>query len=244
MLRIWQSPVTRPTMDIDLLAQTSNDLEAIIDIFRKICLIDCEEDGLLFDGGSLQVVRIKEDARYEGVRLTFKAWLSKARVPMQVDIGFDDVIYSKKELLKLTSILPLPVTSMNCYSRESVIAEKFEAMSSLGFLNSRMKDFYDIWLLSSSFTFDGQLLAEAIRKTFEHRDTDISSTPTAFSDAFVDEGNVQWKAFRRKLKEDESPELFASVVQQCRTFLRPLTEGILSEEKFMKKWPANGPWED
>jgi hypothetical protein len=189
-------------------------------------------------------VRIKEDARYEGVRLTFKAWLSKARVPMQVDIGFDDVIYSKKELLKLTSILPLPVTSMNCYSRESVIAEKFEAMSSLGFLNSRMKDFYDIWLLSSSFTFDGQLLAEAIRKTFEHRDTDISSTPTAFSDAFVDEGNVQWKAFRRKLKEDESPELFASVVQQCRTFLRPLTEGILSEEKFMKKWPANGPWED
>ena len=244
MLRVWESPVTRPTMDIDLLARTSNELEAILHIFKEVCELECTDDGLLFNKENLEAGRIKEDARYEGVRVTFLAFLGPARVRMQVDIGFDDIIHPRKESLQLPSMLDLPAARMDCYSRESVIAEKYEAMSTLGLLNSRMKDFYDIWLLSSSFSFDGPSLAEAIRKTFEHRASEISSKPVAFSEAFIEDKEIQWKAFRRKLKSEESPADLGIVVQHCRNFLVELSEDLFNDRGFTKTWPVNGPWED
>ena len=95
-----------------------------------------------------------------------------------------------------------------------------------------------------SFSFDGHSLAEAIRKTFEHRQSEISSTPIAFSEAFIEDKEIQWKAFRRKLRSDESPADFKTVVQQCRKFLVALSENLINDREFTKMWPADGPWED
>ncbi|WP_319549577.1 nucleotidyl transferase AbiEii/AbiGii toxin family protein [Desulfogranum marinum] len=141
LLRVWDAPEFRPTMDIDMLGKTSNEEAAILALFNNILLVPVEEDGLFFDTGSLQSERITEDADYEGIRIRFKGALDTARVNMQIDIGFGDIVFPKPEEAELPTMLDFPAPKLLCYSRESAIAEKFEAMIKLGFLNSRMKDF-------------------------------------------------------------------------------------------------------
>jgi len=154
MLRVWRSPELRPTMDIDMLGRTSNREADIIAQIRDILSMDVEADGLAFDADSIQAERITEDADYEGIRI------HSARINMQVDIGFGDVVYPKPEKAELPTMLDSPAPRLLCYSRESSIAEKFETMVKLGVLNSRMKDFYDIWLLSRQFDFDDSISME------------------------------------------------------------------------------------
>jgi predicted nucleotidyltransferase component of viral defense system len=171
MLQAWRSPELRPTMDIDFLGKTSNEEVSIAEKIRDILFTAVESDGLDFDPATIQTERITEDADYEGIRVLFRGVLDSARVNMQIDIGFGDVVYPGPEESDLPTLLDNPAPRLLCYSRESVIAEKFEAMVKLGELNSRMKDFYDIWLLSRQFNFAGNSLAEAIRLTFERRGT-------------------------------------------------------------------------
>lgn len=142
MLRAWKSPVFRPTMDIDMLAhRTSNKIPEIEETIRDICTVAVEPDGLDFDQQSVQGVRIVEEADYEGVRVTFFGKLDTARIRMQIDIGFGDVIYPGPQYSKMPTILDFPPAIINAYSLESTIAEKFQAMIKLDTLNSRMKDF-------------------------------------------------------------------------------------------------------
>jgi len=162
MLRAWGSAEVRPTMDIDMLGRTSNDDAHIIDQIRDILAVEMEEDGLTFDPGSIRSSRITEDADYEGIRIRFQGKLDSAKISMQIDIGFGDVVYPKPEETDFPTLLESPVPRLLCYSQVSAIAEKFEAMVKHGMLNSRMKDFYDIWLLSRLFNFEGAMIAEAI----------------------------------------------------------------------------------
>ncbi|MEA2079138.1 MAG: nucleotidyl transferase AbiEii/AbiGii toxin family protein, partial [Pseudomonadota bacterium] len=162
MFTAWQAPVTRPTMDIDLLGITDNSVDAIIDIARDICLQQVEPDGSVFEPDSIGGERIVEDADYGGVRVRFRGTLGTARVIVQLNIGFGDVVVPKPEMADYPTILNLPMPRLKGYSRESVVAEKFEAMVKLGVLNSRVKDFFDIWLLSRQFDFDGETLALTI----------------------------------------------------------------------------------
>ena len=150
MLRVWRSPEIRSTMDIDMLARTSNGEADILAQIREIMAVNVEPDGIVFDPASIQAERITEDADYEGIRIRFRALLDTARVTLQIDVGFGDIIYPGPEESDLPAMLDFPPPRLLCYSRESAIAEKFEAMVKLGVLNSRMKDFYDIWLLSSN----------------------------------------------------------------------------------------------
>ncbi len=171
MLRAWQSPELRPTMDIDFLGRTNNEEAGIAAQVREILAVAIEPDGLVFNPASIQTERITEDADYEGIRVRFRGTLDSARVHMQIDIGFGDIVYPGTEESDLPTLLGDPAPRLLCYSRESAIAEKFEAMVKLRELNSRMKDFYDIWLLSRQFDFAGERLAEAIRLTFNRRGT-------------------------------------------------------------------------
>ena len=180
MLRAWRSPEFRPTMDIDMLGRTSNDETNIVSQIRDIMAVSVEPDGLTFATDSIQSEQITEDADYEGIRIRFRGNLDSARVTLQVDIGFGDIIYPGPEESDLPTMLDFPTARLLCYSRESAIAEKFEAMVKLGVLNSRMKDFYDIWLLSRQFDFAGAKLAEAIRLTFERRETAVPAKVEAF----------------------------------------------------------------
>lgn len=242
MLRAWHSSEFRPTMDIDLLGRTSNDESMITTQIKDILAVNVEADGLLFDSGSVQAERITEDAEYKGIRIRFDGTLDNARIRMQVDIGFGDVIYPGPEESELPTMLDFSPPRLLGYSRESVIAEKFEAMVKLGELNSRMKDFYDIWLLSRQFDFDGAKLSEAIRRTFAKRETSMPKSMKAWGDDFAMVKQVQWEAFRKRIRQENLPSSFQAVCSSIVTFLNPVTSSLSASQPFTSAWKAPGPW--
>ncbi len=242
MLRAWHSPEFRPTMDIDLLGMTSNEEARIIAQIQEVLAVEVAPDGLDFEGSSLQAGPITEDADYEGIRIRFRGALDSARIDMQIDIGFGDAIFPEPQELELPTMLEGPAAKLLCYSRESVIAEKFETMLKHGELNSRMKDFYDIWLLSTQFFFEGARLSEAIRQTLERRGTELPLEIPAFTVEFATGKQTQWMAFRKRLRQTSVPVSFAEVVDAVRAFLDPIVSGMASRPPTPMKWTAPGPW--
>lgn len=242
MLRVWRSPELRPTMDIDMLGRTSNQEANIVTLVQDILTVDVEADGLAFDPASIQAERITEGADYDGIRIRFLGALGSARIHMQIDIGFGDIVYPEPEKSDLPTMLNSPVPRLLCYSRESSIAEKFEAMVKLGMLNSRMKDFYDIWLLSRQFDFDGPRLTEAIRLTFEQRATELLAHIDAFTESFIETKEPQWAAFRKRLGPEHVPASFGQIVAQLDGFLSPIVAAISFSKSKPTKWTAPGPW--
>ena len=246
MMTAWGESATRPTRDIDLLGHLPNQVESLVAIIREVRRQEVEPDALSFDPTTATGIVIKEDADYEGVRVTFRGSLQNMPIPMQIDIGFGDIVFPAPAITEYPVILNHARPKLRGYSRETTIAEKFEAMVKLGLLNSRMKDFFDIWLLSRQFDFDGATLAEAIQKTFSNRGTAIASEPTAFSEEFAaDAGKVsQWQAFVRKLRwEGESQDL-ASVCKAIAEFLSPPAAAALEGHPFRGLWRNAGPWTD
>lgn len=238
MLRVWNSPEFRSTMDIDMLGKTGNEERNIINQIRDILSVKVEPDGLTFDSESIQTERITEEADYEGIRVRFRGFLGTARISMQIDIGFGDIIYPGPEKAELPCILDSPAPSLLCYSRESAIAEKFEAMIKLGYLNSRMKDFYDIWLLSHQFRFELRNLAEAVRLTFKQRGTELYLPIEAFSEEFIFSRQSMWTAFRKRLKKNHIPPSFQDIATAVESFLAPVIKGVTEE----RAWEPAGPW--
>jgi hypothetical protein len=225
LFRVWDVPDSRATRDIDFLAFLDNSPERIASIFREVCTLD-DDDGLLFDPDTVAARQIKEDADYEGVRVRFRGLLGQARITMQVDVGFGDKVHPDVVQAKYPVILDLPAPSLRMYPPETVIAEKAEAMVHLGNLNSRMKDFYDIWRLSRQFNFDSAVLSEAIRQTFENRGTDLMPFNVLQADLLENKTlEKQWTAFLAK-SGVSGPESFQEVLDQIATFLGPLFERI------------------
>lgn len=242
MLRIWQAPEIRPTMDIDLLGRTDNDISKLIPIIAEILSVDIEPDGLSFLPESITSEQITDDAEYNGVRICFPVKMDTIRLNMQIDIGFGDIVYPGPEQAEIPSMLDLESPRLLCYSRESVIAEKFEAMLKHRELNSRMKDFYDIWLLSRHYFFDGDILSKSIGLTLDQRGTGVPQEIVAFSQDFVSAKQVQWNAFRKKLKQDHVPANFADIVLQVKAFIGPIASALASQTQPPSRWNAPGPW--
>jgi hypothetical protein len=189
-------------------------------------------------------VVIKEDADYEGIRVKFRGVLQNVPLPMQIDVGFGDVVFPSPSVIEFPTILDHTAPKLRAYSRETVVAEKFEAMVKLGLLNSRMKDFYDIWLLSRQFGFDGPTLATAIEKTFRNRGTAITSQPTAFSLEFASDPSkgAQWQGFLRKSRLTDAPSDLATVVEALAAFLSLPAIAVSGGRPFTMAWSAPGPW--
>ncbi len=244
MLRVWDAPMTRPTRDIDFLGYTENSIESLEEIVRAICALEVEDDGLDFDPQGVKGERIKEDADYEGVRIKFTGLLERAKIPMQLDIAFDDVVFPAIEESAYPSLLGYPAPILRMYPRETVVAEKFQAMVYLGTINSRMKDFYDVWLLSRRFGFDGATLAEAILRTFANRETKIDLDPVCFRNEFfgTNAAATQWRAFLKKAPGVDAPSTFAEVAGRLRDFLLPVAHTVGKGQQFEGRWEAPGPW--
>jgi len=244
MLTVWEAPLTRPTLDIDLLGRIDNSIETIVDVTREICRQEVEADGLAFDIATIETERIAEDADYEGIRVRFRGSLGTARVVMQLDIGFGDVVIPSPKPMNYPTLLDLPAPHLRGYSRESTIAEKFEAMVKLGTLNSRMKDFFDLWLMSCQFDFDGATLAEAISKTFSTRRTPILAEPLALTNAFAEDSvkAAQWRGFVRRNRLPKAPQNLNEVVAGIAAFLKPIAEHLAMGHVFKSMWKAPGPW--
>ncbi len=245
-LFVLRTPVTRPTRDIDLLGKIDNDLEVIRATIARICEQKVVPDGLLFDPASVTTERIAEDADYHGVRAKFRGSLGNAQIAMQIDIGFSDVMTPGPVAISYPSILDHPRADLQAYNCETVIAEKFEAMVKLGTLNSRMKDFFDVWALSQHFEFDGRELAEAIAKTFVRRETPIVTDAVCFGADFAatPSKSAQWSAFLRTGRLTDTPTHFPEIVDRVRGFLRPVAEKLAAGEAFTGIWSPGGPWRE
>ena len=245
MFGVWQGPFSRPTRDVDLLGHVEHTVERVTTVMRAICQQSVpEDDGLRFDADSVTGERIVEAASYEGVRVKLVAYLEAARVLVQIDIGFGDPLVPGPNPIRLPTILEFPPPELQGYSRESAIAEKLQAMVYLGVVNSRMKDFYDIWSLATRFEFEGGVLAQAIRETFRSRQTTLLQTPAAFSDSFTNdrEKQAQWTAFIRRIQIENVPVSFSDAVQEIKAFLQPVIQALIDEQPFSKHWSPGGPW--
>jgi len=244
MLTVWKALLSRPTIDIDLLGRIDNKIETIVEVTREICRQEVEPDGIAFDVASIEAGRIAEDADYEGIRVRFRGSLGTAQIVMQLDIGFGDVVVPSPEPTNYPTILDLPAPQLRGYSRESTIAEKLEAMVKLGILNSRMKDFFDIWLMLRQFDFEGPILAEAISKTFFARGTNIQSEPIALTKTFAEDAAkaAQWRGFIRRNRLRDVPQNFPEVITAIVAFLGPIMKTLAGSHSFRGTWKASGPW--
>ena len=240
----WIGSMSRPTMDIDLLGKIENSLELIRTVIKDACTMEVENDGIVFHKDTVTAARITEDADYSGARVMLRGNLGKIRLFLRIDIGFGDVIIPGPSKVKYPVLLDFPPPELNGYTRESTLAEKFQAMVKLGLLNSRMKDFYDIWFLSQMFNFKGETLVEAIEKTFEKRKTPFPKEPTIFTPSFMRDENkqAQWQGFINKTKLGDAPASFENVIAGIKIFLQPVVASITDQQTFRFFWAASGPW--
>ena len=221
LMTTWFDVPFRPTRDLDLLGYVDPEAEGIVAIFAEVCAIE-GNDGVVFDGKGLTVDRIREELEYGGLRLRTDADIGGATVRVSIDIGFGDATEPGLEEIDYPVLLDSPAPHLRAYVRETVIAEKFQAMVVLGRANSRMKDFYDIWLLSRTNSFEDDRLSRAIAATFERRRTDIPiDIPDALTSAFAKDPakQQQWAAFVRGLEEEAPP--LADIVAELAEFLMP-----------------------
>jgi predicted nucleotidyltransferase component of viral defense system len=220
LVTTWFEDPHRPTRDLDLLGYGDPSVEAMSIVWKEICEI-VVDDGITFDSEALRIAPIREELEYGGLRIRTTATMARAQIAVTIDIGFGDAVEPGVEEIDLPVLLDLPVPRLRAYARETVIAEKFHAMIARGLANSRMKDFYDVWVISKSYTFDTRL-ARAIAATFHRRQTEIPETlPDAFTPGFFrNQGKIQqWSAFVRDLSA-ESPTL-ETVVSELATFIGP-----------------------
>lgn len=217
----WFDDPLRPTQDLDLLGFGESDPDKMVDTFKEICAIPFE-DAVVFDIDGIDIDQIREEQEYGGLRLKTNATVDGARVRVVIDIGFDDATEPGLTEMDLSVLLDFPAPHLRTYARETVIAEKFQAMVALGRANSRMKDLYDIWVLSQTYDFEDDGLARAIAATFVRRDTKIpSKPPDALTSAFADDPAkvAQWNSF----VEDAAFPVgsLAAVVGDLAAFLMP-----------------------
>lgn len=245
MFTAWNIPQRRTTLDIDFLARFDNQIGSIEKVIKDICKVKVVSDGLIYEPETVKGMRIKEDADYEGVRVKFVGFLERARIPMQMDIGFGDIVYPRPKIFDYPVILDLPKPHLKGYPLESVVSEKFEAMVKLGLLNSRMKDFFDIWLMMRQFDFDGLNLTEALKRTFEHRKTELPQKRPLFAEEIYDDKSdrqILWMAFLRKNDIKHVPDKLSATAKAIEKFLTKPLDAIHRGLEFKKAWRASGSW--
>jgi predicted nucleotidyltransferase component of viral defense system len=246
LLRVWTGEQYRPTKDLDLLAILDKSPEELDQIFRDVCTLTVEDDGLVFRSETIRVRQIREDNVYGGVRVTFEARLGKIRIPLQVDIGFGDAVTPEAQREEFPTLLDFPAPILLTYPRETAIAEKFEAIVNLGLTNSRMKDYYDIWLLSQQFDFDGANLVRAVGATFRRRRTVLpNELPIGLSIEFVSDASKlsQWDAFVRRSRLDTKEINLETVVKVISDFMMPPSIAAAEGKAFLLRWTPGGPWQ-
>lgn len=240
LLICLKMPRSRPTKDIDFLAkEIKNDPAELEHIFRSITAISCN-DGVKFTSSSLISEQIKENADHEGIRIKIDATLGQARKKLQMDIGFGDVIIPRAMRMEFPTLLEEKPPRIKVYSMESIISEKFEAMVKLAMVNSRIKDFYDIYTLSVSYNFQSDRLKKAIESTFYRRKTSIPDNPLIFRLEFHrdEEKQMQWSAFLRKSRLHNVNQGFNEIMERITSFLKPIVDSINGKNKENKIWDA------
>lgn len=245
MLRVWDGAVARPTRDIDFLGRIDSSPEAVERMVRK-CLSVQADDGLeFFDQVAVQPINIAN--RYPGARAVIRASLAGARITLQMDIGVSGTVVPDPAWVDYPTLLGMESPRILAYRPATAIAEKFQTMIERELLNSRVKDYYDIWMLSHTLRFDGAELQDAIRATFEQRDTDIPVTmPTVLAEEYADqsETRAQWASFTRKMRGSGVvvPDELSVVIERVSSFVMPVAVAAAAEVPFEATWEPDRGW--
>lgn len=244
LFRVWSAVPHRSTRDLDLLGSGTPDLDRLARVFAEVCAVTVEDDGVLYDPSTVRAARIKEDADYEGVRVTLRAMLGTARLDLQVDVGFGDAITPGPVEILFPTLLAMPAPRLLAYPKETVVAEKLNAMVERGIANSRMKDFFDLAFLARTSAFDGTTLARAIAATFARRKTRLPAAglPVGLTAEFYEHEakQKQWKAFTSRVAPTDEP--LSSIIALLAPFLGPPLAHATAPERFRMTWAAPGPW--
>jgi len=241
----WQHLPHRVTKDVDLLGFGDSSPEALKAVFAEICAEPVDDDGVVFDPASVQAEPIRAEEVYVGVRVTLQGMLGSARLHVQVDVGYGDGFAVEPVMLQIPSLVGMPAPEVRAYRMETSIAEKFEAAATLGLLNTRMKDYFDLWHLAKGFAFDGQAVSESIRATFERRAKALpEAVPMGFTEAFWSDPRRQamWESFCKKSVRTKPFPNLEEVVTFVATFIVPPALAASKGESFSQHWQAGGPW--
>lgn len=247
LFSLWTGQQHRPTRDLDLAGRGDSSAAELLALFQSLCIQPVLPDGLTFDVDSVNVVEIREGQEYPGQRVQMVAYLGTARVHLQIDIGFGDAVTPGPVDAQYPTLLDFPAPQLRVYPRETVIAEKLQAMISLGIANSRMKDFYDIWFMARTFHFEGQLLVDAIRATFERRRTDIpTEPPLALTEVFTSHPQKvrQWQAFLSRNEVDLRGMAFEEIIDNLRSFLLPPLIAASTNTSYSATWSIVDGWRE
>jgi hypothetical protein len=245
LFSLWAPTPYRATGDLDLLGYGDAAAGAIVTAFREICAVDVPDDGVTFMHDTVQAEVARAEDEYSGLRVTMHAVIAGARLPMQVDIGFGDAVTPAALEVDYPSLLDMPTPRLRAYPPETVVAEKVQAMVALGMLNSRMKDFFDLWAISHTFPFDGAALSDALRATFTRRATPLpAETPIALTQAFADDAakQAQWRAFIRRTAIALAPEPLPDLLRSVAGFVTPPLLALGTNAQFRHIWHPGGPW--
>lgn len=241
---VWNLSLRRATRDIDFRGYVSSDSKNLLKIINAVIEESMPEDGIIFDPQSVSVEETQIDADYQGIRVKLSAHLERTRIPIQIDIGFSDELASKAETVEYPGILPdLKAAQIKSYPKEAVVAEKFHAMVRHAELNSRMKDYYDLWLISNTFQFDGQDLQKAFEITFKNRDIDLpKERPAALTVNFAAINQINWNNFLKKAKLETSESAdFAVLIEEIWDFIQyPLQTSNENKTSDRNWYPAKG----
>lgn len=244
LFRIWTDVSYRPTRDLDLLSFGNPDIAELEEIFRQVCIVESDiQDGIVFLPETVKGEAIREENKYDGIRIKLEFRIGRTGEFMQIDIGFGDAVNPPATEIQFPSILEMPPAKFNAYCQDTVIAEKVEAMVSLGYANSRMKDFYDVYTLSIKFHYDGTTLKDTIQSTFSRRNTEIpNKLPLAFSKEFSQDPlkQTQWNAFMKRNSLDSID--LAQAVERIAIYIYPIFEAIKNSNDYPFKWQPEKGW--
>lgn len=246
MLRVWGAAVARPTRDIDFLGRIDNTPGAVRSAVLACLEVEADDDGIVFSK-DIDVVQAMINDRYPGMRVTIRGELAGARCTLRLDIGIDDATVPEPGWVDYPTLLHTPAPRILAYDPATAIAEKFEAMVNLGLVNSRLKDFYDVWMLASVLCFDGQDLADALSATFGRRGTALpTEPPAALTNEFIAQETTSqmWHAYRARLASSgiEAPEDLAKIVGLMIDFILPPAVAAATQKPFPGRWTAASGW--
>jgi len=248
LFRAWTGSLHRPTQDVDLLGYGDPEPDRIAESFAAILReVTDESDGLFFDEAMVTAEEIRGAQEYGGVRVRVPATLGTARVVVQVDVGFGDAITPEATEREFPPLLGHDAPRIRTYPPETAVAEKVEAICSIGIANSRMKDYYDLIAISRRFDFDGPTLAQAIAATFARRGTQIpTEQPIGLSDRFAedDQKRTQWGAFVRRTKLPDAPADLGDVLGLVRQFVDPPLSAADAADRFSARWTPGHGWQE
>jgi predicted nucleotidyltransferase component of viral defense system len=243
LLKTIGIPSARPTMDIDMLRKGKADQASLTALVKDCATLDVEADGLTFLADSIVAEEITKDSEYKGTRVLIDARMDNVRLKVQIDFGVGDVMVPGPRMIEYPAFLASDTIQLLAYPIESAIAEKLQAMVALGNANSRMKDFYDVWICSKHLDFDGGTVSKAIEVTFQNRETPVPAGEfEALRTDFVEGHRVQWNAFVKKIGEDELSGTFGKVVENLKIFAMPVLRSLAHGEKFDQQWKAGKEW--